>query len=70
MLTKLILFLLRRKLRVHKYEAFRFDNQKSDAIYYFGDTAVWKLWRGQLEKSHVSINWLLDDDCVVIPYEG
>ena len=25
-----------------------------------------KYWNGKIEKSHVSINWLLDDECNII----
>ena len=34
-MTRLILLLIRKKLRVKKYEAFRFANQKSKYDYYF-----------------------------------
>ena len=67
-MKKLIIFLIRKQLGLAKYEAFQFTNQKSNAIYYFTDDAVMKEWHGYLEKSHVSLNWLLDDECKIRKY--
>ena len=67
-MKRLILFLIRRKLGLKMCEAFQFTNQKSDAIYYITGNSVMKLWRGNIEQSHVSINWLLDDDCEIKRY--
>lgn len=65
-MRKLILFLIRRKLHVRKCQSFQFTNQKSDAVYFFGENVIWKLWNGKLEKSHVSLNWLISDGCEII----
>jgi hypothetical protein len=65
MLKRLIIFLIRKKLGLKEYEAFQFKGQKSNAFYYFTDDAVMKSWYGNVEKSRVSLNWLLDDECEV-----
>jgi hypothetical protein len=64
-MRRLIIFLIRRNLGLKKYENFRFVNQKSNAVYYFTERNVMKKWHGESMLSHVSINWLLDDDCVI-----
>lgn len=64
-MRRLVIFLIRKKLRLKKYEMFKFANQKSDAVYYFTETSIMKRWRGQTIKSGVSVNWLLDRDCKV-----
>lgn len=61
----LILFLIRKHLKLDKYEPFQFTNQKSNAVYYFGDDGLMKAWRGVTEKSGVSLNWLLDKECQI-----
>lgn len=65
MRRKIVIFLIRKKLGLKKYEKFRFVNQKTDAVYYFTDDNVMKLWRNQTMLSGVSVNWLLDNDCVI-----
>lgn len=64
---KLILFLLRKHLGLDKYEPFIFSNQKSNALYCFDDDGIYKFWHDEYELSHVSLNWLLDDECIIIP---
>lgn len=70
-LTKrLIIFLVRKRLGLKKYEAFRFSNQKSKTeLYYFSDTEVLKIggmyFEEKSELSSVSLNWLLDDNCQI-----
>ena len=69
-MKRLILFLIRRRLGVHKSQAFRFDNQSSTTdCYYFSNTNLIKLKIENRsfveEKSGVSLNWLLDDDCKI-----
>jgi hypothetical protein len=39
--------------------------QKTNAVYYFTNDAIMKAWRGNVERSSVSLNWLLDDECVI-----
>ena len=64
-MRRFVIFLIRKRLGLKKYEKFRFVNQKSDAVYYFTESAVMKRWRGNTMESGVSINWLLDDECVI-----
>lgn len=64
-MRRFVIFLIRKKLGLKKYECFRFVNQKSDAVYYFTESSVMKHWRGQTMRSGVSVNWLLDDECEV-----
>lgn len=66
MRKRLIFYLVRKRLKLRKYEPFKFVGQKSNAIYYFTEDAVIKAWRGNVEKSSVSLNWLLDDDCEIV----
>jgi hypothetical protein len=64
-MRRFVIFLIRKKLRLKKYENFKFVGQKSDAVYYFTESNVMKRWRGHTMLSGVSINWLLDNDCVI-----
>lgn len=64
-IRKLVLFLIRKKLGLNKYEHFRFVGQKSDAVYWFTTYKVMKRWRKQTMQSSVSVNWLLDKDCKI-----
>ena len=64
-MRRLVIFLIRKKLGLKKYENFRFVGQKSDAVYYFTECAVMKRWRDQTTLSSVSLNWLLDKDCEI-----
>lgn len=68
MIERLIVFLIRRRLRLKKYQRFRFANQKTDNVYYFTEYRLIKIPEGRIsriEKSLVSLNWLLDDDCEI-----
>lgn len=65
LVRRLILFLVRRRLGLKKYETFRFAEQKSNAVYAFASDGLMKSWRGRIEKSRVSLNWLLDDECQI-----
>ena len=69
-MKRLIVFLIRRRLHLRKNEKFRFINQKTDNVYYFTADQIIKLPEtpGKLsrrEKSFVSLNWLLSDDCKI-----
>ena len=64
-MKKLIVYLIRKRLGLKTYEMFRFDGQKVYATYYFTEDAVMKVWNGVTEKSGVSLNWLLDDECEI-----
>ena len=67
LIKRMIIFLLRKRLGVRKFEYFTFSNQKSNSVYYFGDEDIMRvdLNDGQVEYSRVSLNWLLNDDCKV-----
>lgn len=66
-LNKIIIFLLCKKLGVKKHEKFRFTNQRSKTeYYYFNDEMLCKNTRYGVERSTVSLNWLLDPECVIV----
>lgn len=67
-MRKIVIFLIRKRFGLRKYEKFQFVNQKSDAVYYFTDDNVMKRWRNQTMLSGVSLNWLLDKDCKIRRY--
>ena len=67
-MKRLIFFLIRRRLKLHKWEEFRFSNQKSPYDYYFfGNSSLWKYTHsmGRIIKANVSLNWILDDECEI-----
>lgn len=67
LLKRLIIFLVRKKLGLRKYQTFRFDNQKTDAVYWFAGSHVVKALDGKCTDSSVSLNWLLNDECKITP---
>lgn len=64
-MNRFIIFLIRKKLGLKKFEHFRFVGQKSDAIYWFTESNIMKRWHNQTTLSSVSLNWLLDSDCEI-----
>ena len=72
-MKRLIIFLVRIRLGLKKYEPFQFENQKTDDVYYFTETELVKRHflrtRSDLifvtVLSGVSLNWLLNKDCEV-----
>lgn len=64
-MRQFVMFLVRKKLRLKLCEEFQFVGQKSDAVYWFTKEKIFKSWGGHVEPSGVSLNWLLDDDCVI-----
>lgn len=68
-LKKLILFLIRKRLGLAKYENFQFVNQSDKREYYwFNDTELRKYdcrAKGVI-RARVSLNWLLDDECEIV----
>ena len=64
-MRRFVIFLIRKKLGLRKYEKFKFVGQNSNAVYYFTESNVMKLWHGQTVLSGVSVNWLLNDDCEI-----
>ena len=71
-MKRLILFLIRKRLGLKKYECFTFDNQKSDSVYWFTANGIVKRYYSKgkqctrLKKSSVSLNWLLSDECTIV----
>ena len=70
MIKRLIVFLIRRRLKLKKYQRFRFKNQKTENVYYFTEYRLIKIPEdkrpvSRAEKSLVSLNWLLSDECEV-----
>lgn len=45
-INRLIIFLIRLKLHLKKGERFQFDNQKTDAVYWFTESSLMKMERG------------------------
>lgn len=64
-MRRFIIFLIRKRMGLKKYEKFQFVGQKTDAVYYFTEDNVMKQWRNQTMLSGVSVNWLLDSDCEI-----
>lgn len=76
MINVLILFLIRKKLGLKKFEMFQFGNQREKTEwYYFGSTCIMKQYYNSISEStydspsNVSLNWLLDDRCKIIKKE-
>lgn len=70
MIKRLIVFLIRYRLKLKKGQRFRFTNQKTDNVYYFTADKLIKIPEdkrivSRAEKSLVSLNWLLSDECEV-----
>ena len=70
MIERLIVFLIRYRLKLKKGQRFRFKNQKTDNVYYFTADKLIKIPEdkrtvSRAEKSLVSLNWLLSDECEV-----
>lgn len=71
-MKRVIVFLVRKRLKLKKYEKFRFANQKSGAIYYFDEDSLVKFmpyFNNMHVHSGVSLNWLLDDGCEIVKLE-
>ena len=62
---RLIIFLVRRRLGLKRYERFQFTNQKTNAEYWFTYTRLLKCENGVTTRSSVSLNWLLNDACTI-----
>lgn len=70
MIERLIVFLIRYRLKLKKGQRFRFKNQKTDNVYYFTADKLIKIPEdkrpiSRAEKSLVSLNWLVSDECEV-----
>lgn len=65
-LKKFIVFLVRKRLGLKKYQHFRFSNQKHELdFYYFTETDITKFRDidGVRYPSSISLNYLLSDVC-------
>lgn len=67
--SRIVIFLIRRKLGLRKDQAFQFTNQKKKAIYWFTNTNLMKMEHNEVAPSSVSLNWLIDKECAVRPVE-
>ena len=65
MIDRIVIFLVRRRLGLKIGEFFRFTNQKTDAVYYFTDISLVKVYKRGIKLSGVSLNWLLDPNCKI-----
>ncbi len=70
-MVRLIIFLIRKRLGLGKYELFRFDNQKSPhSCYYFSTHGLKKVWsNGLITPSSASLNWILNEECAITPVD-
>lgn len=71
-MRRLIIYLIRKRLGLRKYETFQFTNQKSkDEYYWFNEDELRKYVPslGRAMDAHVSLNWLLDDNCKVVSFD-
>lgn len=64
-MKRLIIFLIRKRLGLKKYQNFQFVGQKSNAFYYFTNVNIMKQYKGYINPSDVSLNWLLNDECEI-----
>ena len=77
MIQLFILFLIRIRLGLKKFEYFQYANQRDKEVwYYFGPTRIMKVYPDETNSelthhvlSNVSLNWLLDDRCKIIKKE-
>ena len=72
-MNRLIIYLIRKRLKLKKYEYFRFKNQKSKEDYYFFDSS--ELMKGAyidggygyfVKRSNCSLNFLLSEECEIV----
>ena len=69
MYNRLIVFLLRKKFGLKKFQHFKFKNQRSEVnSYAFTDTDLIKfdIENCEIRPSNVKLNWLLSDECKII----
>lgn len=64
-MKRLIIFLIRKRLGLKKYQNFQFVGQKGNAFYYFTNVNIMKQYKGYINPSDVSLNWLLNDECEI-----
>ena len=72
-MRRFIIFLVRKKLGVKKFQHFRFSNQKDNSVYYFTNYELKKVEyigsgdnvQERVVYSNASLNWLINDDCKI-----
>jgi hypothetical protein len=66
-MDRLIIFLVRKRLGIKKFQYFKFQNQKDPLNrYYFTEHNIMKeCGNGYIRQSNVSLNWLLDPKCKI-----
>lgn len=66
-MDRLIIFLIRKRLGVKKFQYFKFPNQANqNNKYYFTHSILMKRHEnGYIKPAHVSLNWLLDPECKI-----
>lgn len=77
MIQLFILFLIRKRLGLKKFEMFQYANQRDKEVwYYIGPSRIMKVYPDpdiqnltHSVQSNVSLNWLLDDRCKIIKKE-
>ena len=70
-MNRIILFFVRKKLRLKKGECFRFANQKSSSNYYYiTSKGIFKViplkYNIMVRPANVSLKWLLDPKCEIV----
>lgn len=64
MTRRIVLYLVRRRLKLKLFEPFRFEGQKASTVYYFTRSSIVKVYRGGTKApSGVSLNWLINPEC-------
>ena len=65
MIKKIVLFLIRKKLGVKKFQRFRFSNQKKKDVYFFTNDKLMKEVYPTFKwvPSRVGLNYLLSKGC-------
>lgn len=68
MIKRIIIFLIRKRLGLKKFQGFKFVNQKSeDDWYVFTDEKLLKVVDGKhVQESNIRLNWILDNQCICL----
>ena len=72
-MRRFIVYLVRKRLGVKKFQNFRFTNQKDKSVYYFTNYELKKIeyigdgdnMQERVIYSNASLNWLVNDDCKI-----
>lgn len=63
-IKRIIIFLVRKRLKIGKYIPFQFINQKNKDVYYiFTNDVLLKYSQIGMSMSQCSLNWLLSNEC-------